>query len=348
MNLTVKKTKPTQLQEICFYLVNGCLEREIADYQDKIRQYLLNDNDSFKKIIVDALYNCPNLPKDIALQLAHDKFTYAKNILKHYPDFSEDDLITMIHSIDPSKIKYLMAMISRENLPARVLQEIIDTCSYETLLDLLQNQTSTNLVELIAKTINKYPEKPELFELLKKFPEPEMHKAFSLIAPSIAQEIASKLKLKTEPKKLFCKSNILHLNEHNLFTFEEELFLKQNIDQLFVNNCLLPTLIIHYLCKGNLYSFIYSITKITELSFLNIRKICFEEFNEDKFKEIYRYVALPANMYDSIQLLIQIIGQELKTNNMHTANFNFSIKNSIKKHGVAADTQEMRYLLSMM
>ena len=348
MNLNVKKTKPTQLQEICFYLVNGCLNREIAGYQDKIRKYLLNDNDSFKKIIVDALYNSPNLPKDIALQLANDKFTYAKNILKHYPDFSEDDLINMIRSSDPSKIKYLMAMISRENLPEGVLQEIIDTCSYSTLLDLIQNLSENNLMELMAKTINKYPDKPEPIELLKTLPESDMHRALNLIQTSIAEELLGKLHLKVEHKQKFCKTNILHLNENNLFTFEEELFLKQNIDQLFVNNCLLPTLIIHYLCKGNLYSFVYSITKITDLSFLNIRKICFEEFNEDKFKEIYRYVALPANMYDSIQLLIQIIGQELKTNNMHAANFNFTIKNSIKKHGIAADSQEMSYLLSMM
>ena len=346
MNLTVKKTKPTKLQEICFYLVNGCLNREIAAYQKKIRNFLLNGNDSVKKIIVDSLYNSPNLPKDIALQLAHDKFIYAQNILKHYPNFSEDDLIIIIRSIDPSNINYLMAITTREILPEVVLQEIIDTFSYEAILDLVQNHTHANLTKLIAKTINKYPKKLELTELIKKLPETEMHKALSLIDPLIAQEMPDKLKFKIEQKKLFCKTNILHLNEHNLFTFEEELFLKQNIDQLFVNNCLLPTLIIHYLCKGNLYSFIYSITKITDLSFLNIRKICFEQFNEDKFKEIYRYVALPANMYDSIYFLIQIIGQELK-NNTHAANFNFSIKNSIKKYGVAADTQEMRYLLSM-
>lgn len=348
MTKTDKNYSHLKLQEICFYLVNGCMNKEVARYQEKLRNLFQKNLASYKKIIVENLYNSSNLPKDIAFKLASDSFIYAERILRYYPNFATDDLSNIIHSLDKAKLKYLSAIIARNNLPSSIFDTILDNYDCMQLLTIIENHCSPYQLELLVRIINKYPNTSEAIELLKKLPNDQIQNAYSLIDPVIGKELSDKLNLKPEPKKGFCKTNIFHLNENNLFTYEEELALKQNIDQLFINNRLLPTLMIHYLCKGNLYSFIYSITKITDLSFLNIRKICFEQFNEDKFKEVYKYIALPANMYDSINLLIQIIGQELQSNNMHAANFNYSIKNAIRKEGIAADTQEMRYLLSMM
>ena len=137
MTSTIKNAKHTQLQEICFYLVNGCMTQEVERYQEEIRGFLLTENDLVKKIIVDTLSNSHSLPKEIALQLAHDKFIYAKNILEHYPGFLADDLTSIIKSIGPGKVNYLMAVTTRKNLPTEVLQEIIDNCSYENLLKIL-------------------------------------------------------------------------------------------------------------------------------------------------------------------------------------------------------------------
>jgi hypothetical protein len=129
---------------------------------------------------------------------------------------------------------------------------------------------------------------------------------------------------------------------------EDDNLIKRNIDLLFAKNQLNNALVIYYLCKCDLPSFLYCLAKLTNISFNEIKQIAFTSLDSSKFDELYKEANLPIHLLEAIKFLIKIIIQELEDHNITQDSLLTGVLNKVNEIDLKHELPEIKYLIRLI
>lgn len=307
---------------LCFSLINGVVPKEKRKISEVLAVLIDKNDEEVKYIIARKLCYSDVLPHFIVKKLAYDKAKIARKVILHSPKLSNADLIEILEKREEEEIYICVA--GRVNIDEKITRLISEKNYSDAILKLLSNSTAKIAVSTYQRIISRYQRNKEIMNLINSRDElsPEAIKEIlENVDNPLKKLLISTYRFDQHAKIKFSRTNILNLKDKDVFRSKESQEIKQRIDSLYNKNMLNPLLIMRQLCKGDLFSFIYSLSKITDLPFINLTQIVFVKFDQASFETIYKQAMLPESYFKTINLLIFIIRSELLSENLHYNNF---------------------------
>lgn len=322
------KNQLAEIRRISFALENGCLAEEKKEIINILENITLTNIEE-KKLVSELLGASVYLPKSIALKLANSSLEVSSKIIRYYANFTSKDIIMLISGEEDSRKLCLIA--EREKMYPSVIEQLIKK-GIDVAITLLKNTNIKLTIKDIAEILNRYSHSNRIMEMFRLIDDNDLKIAIEQVDTNLKEVVGQKFNTYLKKNQGFSELNILNINENNLFTYQEENTLKEKVDVFHSQNLLTNALIIRFLCKGDVYSFIYSLSKYSDIPFLSIKKIIFEDIDKEKFKKIYTATHLPKNMLNSIWLLLSLINKNIRSGIMNLENFHTIIKKELQSH----------------
>lgn len=338
------KSQLTEIRKIAFFLENGCLDTEKNSLISKLKAMTLSYIEE-QQLVSDLLGASIHLPRNIALKLAKSNLEIAAKILRHHPNFSDEELISLIAETDNNKKLCLIA--ERDKVHQNVIDALVKK-GIDIAITLMKNPNIAIMPHQIVDILNRYSHLDKVIELFKLVKTEDLSTAIEQVDKDAKEVIEKKFKTFLKKSKRLNELNILNLKEDSLFSSQEELILKENVDIFFSKNLLTNAVIIRFLCKGDIYSFIYSLCKHSNIPFLSIKKIIFEDVDKEKFKKIYTATHLPNNMLSSIWLLLSIINKHIRKGTTKIEDFHSNLKKELQSYSQNKRYNGIDFLIGLM
>jgi uncharacterized protein (DUF2336 family) len=333
-----------ELHQLAFFIENGILPGESTFIMKRLREYADSDNSEIRLELAKLLAHSPSLPKDIALKLGRDLCEISLIMLRNYPKFDNAELIDLIGSDTKSDIK-MRAIVERKHLSSQIADYICEHSNISTILSLFHKHYSHIRLESAATALNRFASDPGIGKLL-----PEVKSNFARLIEVVNEEAKTKLvsfyNLNSELFTQFSPLDITRLTSENIGKAEAEFNLRQNVDILFTKNQLSHIVILQMLCKADLYSFIYSLSKHSDLPFLNIKDILLSN-DEGEITELLTTTGMPHSLAIAVVNLLNIILTGLTDKAISHENYGIYINEKLYEKSIH-NNPEIKYIISLM
>ncbi|AIF80880.1 hypothetical protein I862_01585 [endosymbiont of Acanthamoeba sp. UWC8] len=335
--------------QVCYFIENGYLYEEEDQLKDYLKQLTIHPDLELRVLIANRLKNSKHLPHEIALKLALDINKVAAPIIADSPQLNDYDLITLLNtSKETSK---LIALTKRNNLSEEVCFKVVSLKNLALIISIIQNPGSQISFELYRNLLNTYYDDQSFLSALlmrKNLDNRLLQKLVIELKPEAKNIITKHFNLYINNiTKIFCPTDINSFEDKP--THNEENELRRRIDQLYSQNSLNNAIIIHYLCKGDLYSFLYSIAKLSDIPFSQIRFIAINRLTTKEFENLYYSSGLPVNFMEAIQTILTAITSASKEGVRVTkSDFPLLISKYLKENKAKYKVEGIGYLLKLI
>lgn len=145
------------------FIANGSQQ-----FADAILMFLAKDvEETVRQALTESIAESPNLPANLAIELASDSIAIARPILERSPILEDDSLAEIVRS---HAMHYALAVAGRDTIGEGLADTLIDSHEADVILRLIANegaQISDQALCLIAKD---YQDDAEIQERLAKRP----------------------------------------------------------------------------------------------------------------------------------------------------------------------------------
>ncbi len=334
---------------LCFSLTNGAVPKEKRKIFEVLTSLIDKEDDEVNYIIARKLCYSDELPHFIVKKLAYYKAKIARKIILYSPKLSNADLLEILEKRVEEDIYICVA--ERTNIDEKITNMISEKPYTDAIVKLLSNSSAKIDVDTYQRIISRYQRNKEIMNLINLRGElsPEVIKEIlDNVDGSLRKLLISTYGFDQYTRIKFSRTNIINLKDQDVFKSKEAQEIKQRIDSLYNKSMLNPLLIIRHLCKGDLFSFVYSLCKITDLPFINLTHMLFTQFDQESFEKLYKQAALPEYYLKSIKLLISVIGNELLKGDLSSSNFIDIIVPKFTLISSAENIAGAKYLISLI
>jgi hypothetical protein len=335
---------------LCFSLKYGAMPNENQDEIMRLLEILSSHrNEQVRYTIARRLCFYSNISHKLAWKLANDVPHISRKIIAHSSVLTTEDLEEILNS-QPDKVvmKYIA---ERKNLEPSIVNKLVNVNDYNSVIALLKNVTAKIENDTYIKLIVKYQHNREMMKLIHlrtDLCDSDVEEILSSIDEPIKRVLINTYKFHSIPNKNFSYVRILDLKEHNIFNSKQALEIKKRIDLLYRKNRLSFLLILRWLCKGDLFSFVYAISKLTDIPFLNIRTLLFEDFDNKRYISIFHSSKFPEEYIELLHQLLLIIRKSLLDDNLDEKNFAEEISKKLRKSPSIMKMKNIAYILSII
>ncbi len=307
---------------LCFILVNGFTPQEKQKIFKIIEELIERNDQEINYVLARKLCYLQTLPINIAKRIARLDIKVARKMILHSPVLSNLDFIEILeHRTD---IEVYKIIAKRKGIDGAITSQVTEKNIPEAIINMLRNTSAEISVASYKKIIAKYQHNKEVMNLVNNRDD---------LSPAMVKEILESVDITLRKilvntygldqfnKIPFCRLNVVNTKDRDIFSSGEAQEIKGRIDNLYNKNLLSPPLLIRFLCKGDLFSFIYSLSKISDLPFKNLAENLFYKFDEDFFNQMYGVSCLPENHFEAIKLLVMAIGEMLKCEKLSIEEF---------------------------
>lgn len=291
IDLSGKDKRYWLIDYILYILSNGCLEEE----KEKLVTGLLNIINACiakKKAAITKKFIRSNLQQNKIINslVASVDIKTLAYIVKEYHYFTDLELIKLCDHHNNAVL--FCALAARENISPMICDYIMAKNDQEYHSVLIHNKTAQIPEELYQDLKIKYPKMCEAMHVKGK---PLLLNKKNL--PYNKERITIRF---SNPFKL------LHSFKYEIISGNTSL-VEQKINNLYVKNHLNEISIVLFLTQGDIYSFIYSISKITDIPFQYLNLLITTQFRSQELKDILNISNFSKLMIEStIQLLVLI------------------------------------------
>jgi uncharacterized protein (DUF2336 family) len=291
-----------------------------------------------------------DLPRDIALRLAHDVEVVAIPFLEASCVLSEDDLIEV--AVSTKKVAILNAIARRESvsqeLSAALLfkgdESVISTLAAnlnasiheDDILELLRNPIITKNDTVLESLVERGGLSLRVTE-----------KLFSVVSDSLKQQLTEKYHL------------LSHIAEDSVRSARELAMLgitsgsgrgadiEKLVDQLYAKKRLTFSIIVRALCQGDLRFFEASMAKLAGVPTINARILILDP-GPLGFKSLYQTTPMPAGFLAALKLVLTIVLQETDYGRISKHNIKQRIVERIMDSGATESVDNLDYMVALI
>ncbi len=255
-----------------------------------------------------TLRSSPNLPHDLAVKLARDIESVAAPVLKHSPQFTEEDLIELVLSSSPEK---QVAIAERQAVPESVVEVIAEHGDREAVEAAALNEGAAFSDRAFDSTLNRFPTdegvKTAIIER-ESLPIAVSEKMVSLVTGELFDRLVNKHEL---PPQLAIEiasgareRATLDLVEQAGRSTDPGRF----VQQLHLNGRLSPSLIMRGLCMGHVTFVEWAMAELAGIPHSKAW-LMIHDAGALGLKTLFERAGLPSGMYTAFKLGIEVFHQ---------------------------------------
>jgi uncharacterized protein (DUF2336 family) len=307
------------------YISFSSQEKMVAD---QLLLIFVKDSElMIRKMIAKNLRSNPNIPHDVAFQLAQDVHDVSIPILEISTVLTDEDLISIIEN-DQDLQKNLS--ISRRNVVSSAVSgTLINTENDQVVDSLLKNEGSVIIENDLNHIIDSFGDNETLMKSLgdKQNIPPQIQQK---IMARIATVIESQLQDKNQDAALHIQQTVqstsdletIKILEQNV---SEQTSAKDLLVHLFKASQLTGSLLMTMLCLGKIRLFQISMAIIADIPIKNAG-LLIEDIEGIGFKSLYDKIdVLPGQFFMAVKILLRYARQvEAKTSDKFTGHSNIT------------------------
>ena len=146
--------------KLCRRIGNEELQPEDKVFADQILNLLAQDAEKLvRRAMAVTLKNSPNLPREVALKLAHDIDSVALPVIENSPVFRNSDLVELVLNATEAK---QIAVAGREKLSAEVADTIAEHACRDAVVKMASNDNANLTERGYGFTIDRFKTDEEL------------------------------------------------------------------------------------------------------------------------------------------------------------------------------------------
>ncbi len=292
--------------KLCRRIGNEELQPEDKVFADQILNLLAQDAEKrVRRAMAVTLKNSPNLPREVALKLAHDIDSVALPVIENSPVFRNSDLVELVLNATEAK---QIAVAGREKLSAEVADTIAEHACRDAVVKMASNDNANLTERGYGFTIDRFKTDEDVQGALISrswIPPQVAEKMVSLVSGQMFDLLVNNHEL---PPQLAIE---LASGAHERATLDlveqagHSSNLPRFVQQLALNNRLTPSMIMRAMCLGHV-SFVEH--ALSELSGLPHHRtwLLLHDAGSLGLRKIFEHAGLPKGMHVPFQMAINV------------------------------------------
>jgi uncharacterized protein (DUF2336 family) len=346
------KEKALVVELLSFYLKNGYLQQEETKI-NAILERITEDDIEVKKQLVAALGNSAQLPKNIAIKLVYEaEEEIAVPLLENYPLFHEGDLKKFLYDFHFTRVNSIasekgLAIVRRHDLPeaiSRLIMSAGDKAMVKTLLDnhtvVIDMGNYKDMLKLFRNDIHYLKKLAERRNIDKNF----FHTLLDERMPGMKDLLNTEGEIDgaLSPSLLRISETI---QERFCLSKEQILERRAMVEEMLSKNTLNSALTLKFLCTGDIFSFLYSMSVFLEIPYNNIQE-AFLNCDEEKLVSLYSRTQFNQKAAQMLAKLSCIISQEAQYKPISQREFKHRLIPCLQESAI--DDPTIRYFVSII
>lgn len=278
-------------------------ERQLA--RDIIAAFAHDAVVRVRQALSENLKDSPEIPHELALQLAKDVAEVAAPMLANSTVLSEADLIEIVSA---GSSAHQTAIASRRQVPATLAGVLVEKGSEDAVSTLMKNDGAQVDEGQMEKALNRFEGSQKVADnlaLRAKLPITITERLVAVVSDKIREhlvthhempaDLAADLLLQSREKALV-----------GLMAENESVDLAGLVRDLKTNGRLTPTLILRALCTGDIDFFEHAMAELSGIPVQNAHRLIHDP-GRIGLKTLYDRCSLPAELFDMVRIAIDVV-----------------------------------------
>lgn len=286
----------------------GLKEHELQLAHDIIRAMLRDVSVEVRQALSENLRDAPQLPREMALQMARDVDSVALPILQFSTVLQDDDLVLIINGGSDAKQK---AIAGRDTVSTSVADALVHHGSESVLATLVANR-GADLNELqMRRVLNKFPDSEAVQDGLvhrDQLPLLIAERLVGVVSDTLRDYLIGRHELKPET----VADIIMQNRERAVISLSARAGGEQNVEkmlaQMHANGRLSPTLVLRSLCVGDVGFFEAALAVMANIPIVNAR-LLIHDAGRLGLKSIYLKAGLPERLLPAIRTALDVLSE---------------------------------------
>jgi len=327
----------------------GPKERAMAE---EIFRIMVKDAEvRVREALAQNLKENPNVPHDVALNLAKDVDRVALPVLQFSAVLSDEDLIEIVHSQAPAK---QIAIAGRSSVSKSLSSALVETDNAEVVGTLVANEGADISDDDLEKVIEEFSGNDTIKNAMvmrPKLPITVSERLLTLVSEKMREELAKRHDIGDD----LAIDLILQSRERAVITLSsesDESELEKLIHQLHKNNRLTASIVLRALCMGDLDFFEAALAELAGVTLQNTRTLIHDS-GPLGLKAAYAKAGLPASHFPAARAAVDV-ARETDYDGGENDRERYSrrmIERILTQYGdlgVEFDSDDLEYLLDKM
>ena len=276
-------------------------ERKIAE---DIFRLIANDVEiKVRQDLAESLKKCQSLPRDIVQKIIDDVASVARPMIQYSDLLTEQDLIEIVKGHDEEK---QIAVASREKVPFRVSETLIEEASQKPVVVLVSNNLADISDYAYQRLIERFRDCEEIHRPLlmrSHVPVRILEKLINVVSDNLKQQLLMRRDL---PAPLI--TAIVSQTREKAILSLSEASTENEVRTLVIHlngvNRLTPNLILRAACVGDMKFFEYALAMRAGIPIRNARVLIYDS-GQMGLERLYEEADLPPEMYPAVQLAVK-------------------------------------------
>ncbi|MFI4983828.1 MAG: DUF2336 domain-containing protein [Rickettsiales bacterium] len=311
----------------CFLLKNDYLANEEELIFNNLSKIIVDiSENNVRLLLAQEACNAHHFPEELALKLAYDKYEISERLLCHYAQFADNHLLRMIDDFHDEKRILLIA--NRPNLSFPVTDKLISLSKINITQAVLENETAKISIRSLQVVLTKHQHNRGFLNILyrrKDVSKSQIIELLESVDSPIKKDMIDTYWGNHSMNLPFSKLNIINLSETQIKHNQEYRQLISNIDNIYIMNHLNWHILLSYLIKGDFFSFIYGISKLTNMPFAKVKDVVLNYTETDEFIGLLSAIHVQLDYVVPLQIFLSEIAKELKKGELTPENYRAKI-----------------------
>ena len=278
-------------------------ERQAAE--QVMRAMLEGAEVKVRKMLADTLKDSAFLPHDIALSLANDIEQIALPVLQFSTVLTDEDLIEVVRSGNPSK---QIAIAGRPIVSTAVAGELIQTDNSLAVARLVANAGAALSDEQIELAATRFSFDPRVADSLNNRPNLPLSIAEQLISYTL-DSLRALIARRTDLSDSAVNQLVLRMREQMTVDMRSPYFpaaeAVELVKHLHAAKRLTPSLLLRAVCVGDIGMLEAGLAELTKVPVHNVRVLMYDS-GPLGFKTLYERSGLPASYLPAFTVALQV------------------------------------------
>lgn len=315
-----------------FLLKNGYLLNEEKVIYNNLTRILsdTSENNVRFQLAVEACAG-ENFPEELAIKLAYDQYEIAEQVILNYTKFSDELMLRMVEDFHDEKRILLIAR--RPNIGFAVTDKLIGVAKANVTKAVLENDTAKISIKALQIILARHQHNKEFLDVIyhrKDVNKSKVIELLDIVDSPIKQNMIDNYWGGEVAILPFSKLNILNLTEAQIKKNYEYRNLTSNINNIYKLNQLNWHVLLSYLIKGDLFSFIYGISQLVNMPFAKVKDVVLNYTETLEFLTLIKSLKIQPDYCLPLQILLSEIAKGLKKGELTPENYSSKVNEIIE------------------
>lgn len=327
---------------------NGQLGGREKDVAVEIFRLLAHDAEvRVREVLSQQLQTCSELPRDVALSLAHDVEQVSVPILEFSNVLDDEDLLAVIAS--SQEVAKFSAIARREVVAMPVSDALLRTDNETVARTLIANKGAELAEKSLLHTIEVMATRESVIDALMErggLPVVCVEKIFMTVSDAMKQRLITRHQV----SRHLIEGRLEYAREMNTLGIagrSDDVNVEALVRHMRKQRKLTSSIVIRALCVGDIRFFEHALSELTDIPVGNVRRLMLDA-GEQGFKSLYRLSPLPPAYYAAVKVLLDIVLDTTHNGRERPDNFSRRVIDKIESGGYDASVEYMPLLLTII